>query len=102
MVSWVRTLGKHSPTCVYRKFFTMQNNPTKTVKMAAGLKSVSFEDRCAELGLETEHKNIGKENHQTLFTMISEKGGKDSVSGRRKKHCITIRHDRHKERILCY
>jgi hypothetical protein len=54
----------------------------RAVKMVAGLKSVWYEDRCDELGLETlqvrrdrlntalVHKYIGKEN-QTLFTMMS-------------------------------
>jgi ribonuclease P/MRP protein subunit RPP40 len=58
----------------------------KAVKMVTGLKAVSYEDRCAELGLETlqvrrerldmalVHKYIGKEN-QTLFRMMSANGG---------------------------
>jgi hypothetical protein len=58
----------------------------KAVKMVTGLKAVSYEDRCAELGLETLqvrrerldmallHKYIGKKN-QTLFRMMSENGG---------------------------
>jgi ribonuclease P/MRP protein subunit RPP40 len=80
----------------------------KAVKMVTGLKAVSYEDRCAKLGLETlqvrrerldmalVHKYIGKEN-QTLFRMMSANGG-----ARCKKHCIKICQDRHKEGILRY
>jgi hypothetical protein len=47
------------------------------------------------------HKYIDKEN-QALFRMMSENGGARTLaSGRRKKHCITICQDRHKEGILC-
>ncbi len=83
--------------------------------MVTGLKAVSYKDRCAELGLETlqvrrerldmalVHKYLhrqGKPN--TVQDDERKRRGKDSASGRRKKHCITICQDRHKEGILCY
>ncbi len=92
----------------------LEKGQEKAVKMVTGLKAVSYEDRCAELGLETlqvrkerldmalVHKYIGKEN-QTLFRMMSENSGaRTQESGRCKKHCIKICQDRHKEGILRY
>jgi hypothetical protein len=64
----------------------LENVQEMAVKMMTRLKAVSYEDRCAELGLETlqvrrerldmalVHKYMGKEN-QTLFRMMSENCG---------------------------
>jgi len=56
---------------------TLEKVQEKAVKMVAGLKGETYQERCAELGLETLEKRREKQDMSLVYKFMTEKSGSD-------------------------